>query len=128
MISAAYPVVPYGPPYGIQEAIFGPAVPSLAYMYPGNPWLPPVPVTPVAVPRLPTNEPLAVAALLIGLLALLTCGLAGPVAIALGVVALSRIERSPVPREGRWMAGAGIAAGILSILGMVLTVVALVRQ
>jgi len=122
--SAAYP----GAPYGIQETRFGSAPPPLTYVYSGNPWLPPMPVTPVAVPTLPSTEPLAVAAFVVGLFALLTCGLLSPVAIALGVAALSKIERSPVPREGRWMAGIGIAAGILSLLGIAFTVIIFVRQ
>lgn len=86
---------------------------SDAYAYPEQPFYAPGWQEPE-----PAREPLAVAALVTGVLAL------GPVAVALGVVALRRVRR--LGRRGRGLALAGTALGALGTLGWVAVVAVLV--
>jgi hypothetical protein len=61
------------------------------------------------------TDPLAVAALILGLAALVTCGVTGLVGAILGIVALARI--SGTRNEGRGMAVAGVTLSAVSIVG-----------
>lgn len=68
----------------------------------------------------PRTSGLAIASLILGLLALPSCGATGLVGLILGVVALSMISTSAEPLGGR---GAAIWGIVLSAVGMVLSVV-----
>ena len=68
----------------------------------------------------PRASGLAIASLILGLLALPSCGATGLIGLILGIVALSIISTSTEPLGGR---GAAIWGIVLSAVGMVLSVV-----
>lgn len=71
----------------------------------------------------PQNLGLAVAALVSGILGIVTCPLVGLPAILLGWLALRKIQRDPVRYGGRGMAVAGLCTGgvslVLALIGSV---------
>ena len=65
------------------------------------------------------NSGLAIASMVCGILAVLTChvgGIFGIPAVICGHLAISAIQKSPVPMTGRGMAVAGLVTGYLGIL------------
>lgn len=81
------------------------------YAPPGT--LPPGYYVPVA------NNGLAIASMVCGILAVLTChigGIFGIPAVICGHFAISQIRQSPLPMTGRGMAIAGLVTGYLGIL------------
>lgn len=92
-------------------------LPEFAGLLPKSPPPPPmraVPITPL--PARPNTSQMAVWAMVTGLISLLCCcGIAAPVAIVLGAVALSRLKSNP-ELTGSGYAIAGIVLGIVAIL------------
>jgi Domain of unknown function (DUF4190) len=117
------PPPPYQPPAPPPQPAYGqPSYP--AYGAPGYP----VP----GYAATPPNEGLAVAAMVVGIVALvLSCaygvGLLGsPVAMVLGRVSMKRIDASNGQRGGRGMAQAGFVLGIIGTVLLVLAIIAVV--
>lgn len=72
-------------------------------------------------PQRPQTSGMAIAALVLGILGIFTCGLAAIVGLVLGIIALSDISRSRGQLTGRGMAIAGIctsAAGLALAIGV----------
>ncbi len=68
----------------------------------------------------PRNDPMAIWALVLGILGNpLCCTIAGPIALGLGVGSINRIKRSNGSLEGRGMAIAGIVLGSLGCVWLV---------
>jgi thiol:disulfide interchange protein len=82
-----------------------------------------VPISPL--PPQPANSQMAVWAMITGILSVLCCGLLGPIAIVLGVVALSHLKNNPHVK-GRGMAIAGIALGIVALIIAILGILVIV--
>lgn len=75
------------------------------------------------------NSGLAIASMVCGILAVVTChigGIFGIPAVICGHLAMSQIQKSPVPMTGRGMAIAGLVTGYLGILFSLAFVVILV--
>jgi hypothetical protein len=86
---------------------------------------PPAPMTPMPVAMAPAaakSNPLAIWAMVTGILGLLCCQILGPVSIVLGLVALSQIKKNP-QQEGSGFAIAGIVLGILSLILVIVGIV-----
>jgi hypothetical protein len=109
------------PPYG-QPSYGQPSYPP--YGTPGYP-------VPGYTPT-PPNEGMAVAAMVVGIVALvLSCGygvglLGSPVALVLGRVSMKRIDASGGQVGGRGMAQAGFILGIIGTILLVLAIIVLV--
>lgn len=92
-------------------------VPELAALLPIRPPSGPAPAPIVmAAPTAPANNPLAVWSLVLGIASFVCCcGLAAPVAIVLGAVALSQIKNNP-GQGGKGFAIAGLILGCVALL------------
>ena len=92
-------------------------VPEFAAVLPKTPTPAPAPAVPITpLPTQPVNSQLAVWAMITGVLSLVCCcGIAAPVAIVLGAVALSQLKSHP-ELTGSGFAIAGIVLGIVAIL------------
>lgn len=101
-------------------------VPEFAALFPKEPSMPPRTPAPISPwPVKPTNSPMAVWAMVTGIISVLCCQLLGPVAIVLGSVALSQIKSRP-ELTGKGFAITGIALGILSLLMVVAILVMII--
>ena len=79
---------------------------------------PPAAVTPVSIamaPAAPKPNPMALWAMITGIISLLCCQIFGPLPIVLGIVALSQIKQNP-QQTGSGFAIAGIVLGVLSLI------------
>ncbi|MGW4371449.1 DUF1707 and DUF4190 domain-containing protein [Nocardia takedensis] len=75
----------------------------------------PLPDAPVAAPQQNRSNPTATAALWLGILSVLACGVPGLLAVPLGLIGLAEERRNPEPRPATAHLGV-----ILGLLGMVL--------
>ena len=76
----------------------------------------------------PPRKGLAIAALVVGIVSILTCGglLVGPiVGIVLGIVALNKAKSNPAQYAGRGLAIAGIVTSVCSVVPGVLAAIAI---
>jgi hypothetical protein len=79
---------------------------------------PSAPVTPIQMATAPgaaKSNPMALWAMITGIISLLCCQVLGPVSLVLGIVALSQIKQNP-QQTGSGFAIAGIVLGILSLI------------
>jgi hypothetical protein len=86
-----------------------PAPPGMAPPPPAGGYAMPAPVR-------PKTSGLAVAALVVGLVGWMFCGVGSVVAIALGAIALGTIAKSEGALTGRGMAVAGLVLGIIGVV------------
>jgi prepilin-type processing-associated H-X9-DG protein len=85
------------------------------------PPIPPLMAAPTATPGASSQartSGLAIASLVLGTLGLCSVGLSGLVGVVLGVVALTKIRRSPTRLKGKGLAIAGICVSSLFIVAM----------
>jgi len=94
-------------------------LPELAALLPARPG----PIV-MGAPPVPGNNPLAVWALVTGIVSLVCCQIMGVVSIVLGAVALSQIKNNP-SQKGKGFAVAGLVLGGIAILMMILAAAAL---
>ena len=106
------------------------AVPEL---FPGgqtiSPYSPPMTAAGSYVPGmiLPRTSGLAIASMVCGIVSIFLCQFVGAVpALICGHMALSQINGSPMPMNGRGMAIAGLVLGYLQILGLLVIILMLV--
>lgn len=76
---------------------------------------------------LPRTSGLAIASMVCGIVSIFLCQFVGAVpALICGHMALSQINGSPMPMNGRGMAIAGLVLGYLQILGLLVIILMLV--
>ena len=100
-------------------------VPELAVLLPIRPPLPaPIIMTPAAAA--PANNTLAVWSLVTGIASFVCCcGILGPIAIVLGIIALSQIKENP-NQGGKGMAIAGLVLGCIHLLFTIIGVLIMI--
>jgi hypothetical protein len=116
------PPAPYLPtPPAAAPNPFAPPAPPSPYGQPGA--YPPPPYAPSGYPVPPSTNGLAIAALILGLVGWMPCGLGSIIAVVFGFVARGQIKESRGRQSGDGMALAGIILGFLGIALVVLWVV-----